>query len=93
MACSTKNIKFQLRRDTAANWKIRNPRLLDGEPGIETDSHRIKVGDGVHYWNDLPYSSQTIFYGTDSSHLTPNQIPGIGDLFLNTATGELFVWR
>lgn len=44
-----------LRRDTTANWGENDPVLLAGEPGYETDSYKIKVGDGQSKWSDLPY--------------------------------------
>lgn len=47
--------RFQVRRDTAANWASVNPVLLDGEPALETDSKKIKIGDGITAYNDLPY--------------------------------------
>jgi len=55
MACSTKNIKFQLRRDTSTRWTSANPVLLDGEPGYETDTYKLKIGDGITPWQCLPY--------------------------------------
>jgi hypothetical protein len=45
------------RRDSAANWTAQNPVLLDGEPGYETDTRKMKVGNGVTAWNALPYSA------------------------------------
>ena len=53
--CLTTPIKFQLRRDTAANWTSTNPKLSVGEPGVETNTGQMKIGDGTHYWNQLPY--------------------------------------
>lgn len=47
--------QIQLRRDTAANWTSANPLLLEGEFGIETDTKRFKLGDGVTHWNSLAY--------------------------------------
>lgn len=47
--------RFRLRRDPAAEWTAANPVLLSGEPGYETDSKRMKVGDGATAWRDLPY--------------------------------------
>ena len=47
--------KIQLRNDTAANWRLQNPVLDVGELGIETDTKKIKIGDGNTYWNTLPY--------------------------------------
>lgn len=67
---STSNVqtRIQLRHDTAANWTSVNPVLLEGEVGIETDTLKQKVGDGVTAWNSLSYmESSEIFvaeYGT-----------------------------
>lgn len=44
------------RNDTSANWQEKNPVLLKGEQGIATDLNKVKFGDGVTAWNDLPYS-------------------------------------
>ena len=49
--------KIQLRRDTAANWTSANPVLASGEPGLETDTGKIKYGNGSTAWNLLPYAS------------------------------------
>ena len=46
---------IKLRRDTAANWTSANPVLVSGEPGFETDTGRLKVGDGSTMWASLPY--------------------------------------
>jgi microcystin-dependent protein len=46
---------IQLRKDTSANWSSVNPVLLKGEPGFETDTGRLKVGDGTTAWNVLLY--------------------------------------
>lgn len=48
--------KIQLRRDTAVNWSTINPVLSSGEPGLETDTGRIKYGDGTTVWENLAYS-------------------------------------
>ena len=53
--CPTVAKRVQLRHDTAANWIAANPRLLAGELGIETDTNRMKLGDGVLNWASLPY--------------------------------------
>ena len=41
---ATLNTKIVLRNDTAANWTLHNPTLLEGEMGVETDTGLIKVG-------------------------------------------------
>ena len=47
---------FKVRRDTAANWTTANPTLASGEPGYETDTRKIKYGDGTTAWTTLGYS-------------------------------------
>lgn len=44
----------------STEWTAKNPLLQRGEIGAEADTHRIKVGDGLTYWNDLPYASDAI---------------------------------
>lgn len=39
----------------ASEWADKNPLLQRGEIGYEVDTHHVKVGDGITYWNDLPY--------------------------------------
>jgi hypothetical protein len=48
--------RIKLRRDTATNWTTTNPILAAGEPGLETDTGKIKYGDGVTHWDLLSYS-------------------------------------
>ena len=43
------------RRDTASNWTSNNTVLLAGEIGWETDTRKIKIGDGTTAWQSLDY--------------------------------------
>ena len=47
--------RIQLRRGSAQEWSNVNPTLAIGELGIEIDTGRIKIGDGVTTWNSLKY--------------------------------------
>lgn len=51
--------KIQLRRDTAANWSTNNPTPLAGEPCFETDTGKLKIGDGITAYNSLLYQGGT----------------------------------
>ena len=51
------NYRLQLRRDTAERWAYVNPRLADGEPGYETDTGRMKIGNNKLLWTELDYFS------------------------------------
>ncbi len=51
------SVKIQLRRDVSSVWTSRNPILALGEPGFETNTHKLKIGDGTTAWNSLDYVS------------------------------------
>jgi len=55
MAAQTINGKVLLRNDTASNWTTANPTLGKGEFGIESDTGKLKIGDGSTAWNSLDY--------------------------------------
>lgn len=48
---------IQLRGGTAAQWTTANPILAAREPGVETDTGKVKYGNGTDHWADLPYAS------------------------------------
>ena len=53
---ATLNTKIVMRNDTAANWTEKNSVLMKGEFGVETDTNKFKIGDGIKAWADLPYA-------------------------------------
>ena len=68
MAEKTLNTRFQLPYDTYTNWSTKNPKLKKGEmvqvevPApkdaiVQAPSVLIKVGDGIHNFNDLAWTS------------------------------------
>lgn len=46
---------FKLRRGPSSEWTADNPVLAQGEPGFETDTGRLKIGNGVSSWSSLFY--------------------------------------
>ncbi|VTT96579.1 PE-PGRS family protein OS=Novosphingobium aromaticivorans (strain DSM 12444 / F199) GN=Saro_2740 PE=4 SV=1 [Gemmataceae bacterium] len=50
---------IKLRNGTAAAWTSANPTLAAGEAGVETDTKKVKVGDGSTAWNSLAYIGGT----------------------------------
>ena len=58
---------IQIRRDTAANWTSANSILAQGELGAETDTSKIKIGDGSTAWSSLAYLIDVGSYITASS--------------------------
>lgn len=61
MASRTLNTRIVMRNDSAENWTTKNPILLNGEFGVENDSHKFKIGDGATAWANLAYA------GTDEA--------------------------
>lgn len=64
-----RNHKIQIRRDTAANWTSADPTLAAGELGLETDTGKVKAGDGATAWSSLDpintgtYVAQVVYDG------------------------------
>ena len=48
--------QIQIRRGTAAQWTSSNPTLASGEWGFETDTGKVKIGDGTTAWTSLGYT-------------------------------------
>ena len=59
---------IQIRRDTASNWTSANPTLAQGEMGYETDTDKVKIGDGSTAWTSLGYVIDTGSYLTSESN-------------------------
>lgn len=75
-------IQIQLRRGTAAQWTSGDPTLAVGEMGVETDTGKIKVGDGSTAWTSLGYT-------------TPNlSVSDIADITISSpSSGETLTWN
>lgn len=61
MAATT--VKVRPRRGSKTEWETIDPVLLEGEMGIEYPNDgisagniKIKFGDGIRSWNNLPYA-------------------------------------
>lgn len=51
--------KLKIRRDNSAIWIHINPVLEQGEPAVELDTGKMKIGDGERPYVELPYTSST----------------------------------
>lgn len=56
----TEVVKIQLRRGTSLQFDAMNPLLSLGEAGYETDTAKLKVGNGLNNYRDLPYVNKSI---------------------------------
>lgn len=82
MANKIFNIRVKNKRDTEANWKKKNPVLLDGEIIIVTTTSgdtRFKVGDGKKTYNQLPFQDQK----------TRDLIPSVDSSLSSTSTNPV----
>lgn len=90
---------IKLRHGPAADWTSENPTLLAGEAGIETDTKKMKVGDGATAWSSLTYFGQpldaelTAIAGLTSAADTLSYFTGSGAAALAsfTAAGRAIV--
>lgn len=63
---------LQLKRGTAARWKELNLVLEAGEPGFVLDENRLKIGDGVTAWNNLPYIGESSVVNANTHYDFPS---------------------
>lgn len=79
---------IKLKRGTATEWTSGNPTLENGEPGYETDTGKIKYGDGSTAWISLPYFTVS---GAGGGSYTDTSV----DTHLNQSsatTGQVLSW-
>jgi hypothetical protein len=76
--------RFRLRRGLAATWTALDDVLLAGEIGLETDTGKLKIGDGATGWNALPYGPTTLGPANAGANVT---IALVGGVPIISATG------
>lgn len=74
-------IKIQARRGLAAQWTSTNPTLSAGEFGFETDTLKLKIGNGSTAWTSLAYTGLT---PTEISAAISAAVAGVIDLSPST---------
>lgn len=60
MAEQIMRITIKFKRAKAADWPS-DYKLQDGEPGFELDTGKLKLGNGISTWAELPYADATAF--------------------------------
>lgn len=81
--------RIQLRRGTANQWTTINPVLANGEAGYETDTRKIKVGNGTSTWSQLQYiasSASVSLAGLSDVDATAKQNGSV--LYYDSAAGK-----
>ncbi len=78
--------QIQTRRGTAAQWTSANPTLAAGEWGYETDTGKVKIGNGSTAWNSLGYTGAGDIEGvTASTGLSGGGSSGTVSLSIDTS--------
>ena len=67
---TTFNLQHLQLKFAAANAWTAATVLLAGEVGVESDTHKFKVGDGTTVWSELPYSADPTLAGLISALTT-----------------------
>lgn len=91
---------FKLRRGKAAEWSQVNPILAQGEPAFELDTFKLKIGNGVMSYNELPYIADAAALQSSDSEssilfVDSKTLPALGGediLYVVKDTGELKIW-
>lgn len=82
--------QVQVRRGTASQWTSANPTLASGEWGYETDTGKVKIGNGSTAWNSLAYTGAGDIEGvTASTGLTGGGTSGTVTLSIDSTVVTL----
>ena len=84
-----------MKQDPAADWTSRNPVLGQFEIGIESDTGKAKIGDGVTAWTGPRPQDQGIHQGHRAKRGTQGRVGGDARRYgrrIKQRTGEI-VWR
>jgi hypothetical protein len=85
--------QIQLRRGTAAQWVSANPVLAAGEQGFETDTNKLKIGNGSTAWNSLSYAisgaNGTVTSITAGTGLSGGTITSTGTIAIDSTVATL----
>ena len=86
---TTTTTTIQCRRDTSTGWETVNPVPKAGEIVFETDTGKMKIGNGSSAYNDLPYKADDDIYkmhdklydGVDLSTKFADEIKNYSDVW------------
>ena len=87
------NVRIISRNDISSKWEDINPILSKGEIGIEIDTNKIKIGDGVKTWTQLDYVNSS------ASHIVVenfSDLPeeGVNDKLYKVSSSQLlYIWN
>jgi hypothetical protein len=81
---------IQIRRGTASQWTSANPTLASGEQGFETDTGKVKIGNGSTAWTSLAYiGAGTVTSITAGTGLSGGTITTTGTIAIDSTVATL----
>lgn len=83
---------IQFKRGVAARWAELNPVLQAGEPGFVADENRLKIGDGITAWNDLPYQGENSVVNA-STHYDFPSIGRVNTIYKAESEKMVYQWN
>lgn len=78
--------RLKIRQGASGLWGAINPVLLQGEPGLETDTKRVRIGDGVTAFTGLPFLLNSTLITTSALDTTAGRVTKVGDFGLGLAS-------
>lgn len=90
----TLNTRLLIKNDTTEGWESSTLVLLKGELALDNQTLKMKMGDGVHTWKELPnyFNDQT---NTFQDNITTNG-KNVGDVAVVTGENNVktaYVWN
>ena len=64
---------------TANEWLNSTHVLAENQMGVEIDSGKLKLGDGICTWRELNYAQYLDYIGKEKSFVTPENFGELGD--------------
>lgn len=79
-------MSLSVRKDTFARWASANPVIGVSVAAYETDTGRVKIGDGVTHWASLPYN---LLKATQKSSAYAFALSDVGTVIESTSSGAV----
>lgn len=83
--------RIALKVDTSTNWATSELVLLKGEIAIESDTKKIKIGDGAKKFSELPYATQLPNHVADANPSVSDTGYEPGTFWVNSTTGTTYI--
>ncbi len=76
---------IQLKIKTSSQWASQNPKLQTGEIGLESDTLRMKIGNGSDNYNALTYTDAELRSRIESLEEFTEALSGMLTAFIDNS--------